>query len=136
MSGLDAGRGLSDNPMRRLPMFSRPSFFAVAAASMLGALVAFFPGTAHAVVLSDCGNIDLSGNESCTLETSGGCTADCTPGNFELQCSADLEASCSGMCNATINASCTSSCVSSCTGGCTSGSFSCEGSCDTDCNGH
>jgi hypothetical protein len=117
-------------------MFSRSSFFAVVAAVMCGAAVAFSPATASATVLSDCGNIDLSSGETCTLETSGGCTADCDPSKFQLQCSADLEASCSGSCNVTIDASCTSTCESSCTGGCTTGSFSCEGSCDADCNGH
>ena len=55
-------------------MFSRPSLFALAAASTIGAFVLFTPATAHAVVLTSCGNIDLDGSESCTLVTSGGCT--------------------------------------------------------------
>jgi hypothetical protein len=117
-------------------MFSRPSFFAVGAAVLFGALVAFSPATANATVLSACGNIDLSGNETCTVETSGGCTAACNPQDFTLQCSADLEVMCSGMCTVTADATCVTNCASSCTGGCTTGSFSCEGSCDADCNGH
>jgi hypothetical protein len=117
-------------------MFSGSSFFAAGTAVMIGGLVAFSPATAHATVLSDCGNIDLSGNETCQLETSGGCTVKCNADDFQLQCSADLETSCSGGCNFTADVNCTTACVASCTGGCTTGSFSCEGSCDTDCNGH
>jgi hypothetical protein len=119
-------------------MFSRPKFFAAVAASMFGALVAFFPGTAHATYLSDCGNIDLSGNESCTFETSGGCTAQCTPVNLQVSCSASLEASCSGGCTGSVEASCTSSCSGSCMTNCSAnpGSFNCSGSCEADCSGH
>jgi len=117
-------------------MFSRPKFFAAVAASMFGALVAFFPGTAHAVILTDCGGVDLDQGTTCSLAASADCSTQCTAPSFQLQCSADLEASCSGGCSAMIDASCTTACVSSCTGGCSSGSFSCEGSCDTDCNGH
>ena len=117
-------------------MFPRPKFFAAVAGFMLGALVAFFPATAHATYLSACGNIDLTGNESCTLETSGGCTGSCMPVNFDVTCAASLEASCGGTCHGTIDASCSATCVSSCMGGCTAPSFSCQGSCETDCQGH
>src|SRR5579863_892705 len=117
-------------------MHSRPSLLAVAAASVLGALVAFTPGSAQAKVLSNCGNIDLDSGATCTFETSGGCTADCTPLKFQLSCSAQLEASCSGSCNATVDVNCSTSCEASCTGSCTPGSVDCEGYCDTDCSGH
>jgi hypothetical protein len=118
-------------------MFSRSTFFAAVAATGIGALVAFTPGTAHAVILTDCGNVDLDANTTCSLAATGDCSAQCTAPNFQLQCSADLEASCSGQCNASASASCDiSSCEASCMGGCSSGSFSCEGSCDTDCNGN
>ena len=114
-------------------MFRRSSFFAAVAAGVVGAFVVFAPGTASATVISECGNIDFSGTETCTIETSGGCSAQCTPVNVDVQCSAQLEASCSGQCNVSIDASCTTSCESSCTGGCTAGNFSCEGSCTGDC---
>jgi hypothetical protein len=119
-------------------MFSRPSFFAVVAPAMLGALVAFSPATAHATVLSDCGNIDLSGNESCSFMTSGGCTSQCTPVNVDVSCAGQLETMCGGTCNGTIDTSCTSTCTSSCTATCMAnpGSFSCSGSCEADCSGH
>jgi len=117
-------------------MFSRPKFFAAVAASMFGALVAFYPGTAHAIILSDCGGVDLDSGTTCSLAATADCSTQCTAPNFQLQCSADLEASCSGGCMGSIDANCSATCVSSCTGGCTSGNFSCEGSCDTDCNGH
>ncbi len=117
-------------------MFSRTKFFAAVAATTLGALVAFFPGTAHAVILSDCGGIDLDANTTCSLAASADCATQCTPPNFTLQCSADLEASCNGMCNASASAMCDlSKCEASCMGGCSPGSLACEGSCDTDCNG-
>jgi hypothetical protein len=117
-------------------MFSRSTFFAAVAASTMGALVAFLPATAHATVLSACGNIDLSGDETCTFETSGGCQAQCTPVNVDVSCSAQLEASCSGGCTGSIDANCSATCVSSCTGGCSAGNFSCSGSCEADCSGH
>jgi len=116
-------------------MFSRPKFFAGVAASMFGALVAFFPGTAHAVILTDCGGVDLEAGTTCSLAASADCDTQCTAPSFQLQCSADLETSCSGMCNLMASASCDiMKCESSCTGGCSAGNFTCEGSCDSDCN--
>ncbi len=116
-------------------MTRRSSSFAALAASIAGAVVALVAGDAHATVVQSCGNLDFSGSETCTLETSGGCTAQCTPVNVDVQCSAQLEASCSGGCNVNIDASCTTSCEASCTGGCSAGNFSCEGSCSADCEG-
>jgi len=117
-------------------MFRRSSLLAAVAGGIVGAFVVFSPATAGATVISECGNIDFSGSETCTLETSGGCTAQCTPVNVDVQCSAQLEASCSGQCNLNIDATCTTQCESSCTGGCSAGNFSCEGSCSADCEGH
>jgi hypothetical protein len=111
-------------------MFRRSSLFPVLAAGVAGAFVVFSPGTASATVVSACGNLDFSGSESCTIETSGGCEADCTP----LNCTASLEASCNGQCNVTIDANCSSTCEAKCTGRCSAGNFSCEGGCSSDCD--
>jgi hypothetical protein len=119
-------------------MFSRSSFFAVGAALMFGAVATFSPTVAQAKVLTDCGNIDLSGNESCTFETSGTCTADCTPVSVEASCSANLEATCSGGCTAMVDATCNTDCTANCSTSCTAdpGSFSCSDSCEADCSGN
>ena len=117
----------------------RTSLPAVAGAALLGALVGLVPRAARAdAYLSACGNIDLSGNESCTVEMSGGCMAQCEPVNLQVSCSAQLEASCSGSCSGTADVMCTGSCQSSCMGQCTGnpGSFNCQGSCEADCSGH
>ena len=119
----------------------RSSLPAIAAASLLGALVGLVPGTAHATYLSACGNIDidLSGGNSCQFETSGGCTAQCTPVNVDATCAAQLETSCtSDGCSAMIDASCSTTCEGNCETSCMAnqGSFSCSGSCEADCSGH
>ncbi len=101
------------------------------------ALVALVPGEARADILSSCGNIDLSGNAQCTLDTSGGCTAKCTPLSFEASCAAELETTCSGQCTATIDAMCSASCNTTCAASCMAnpGNFTCQGSCEADCDG-
>lgn len=117
----------------------RSSFPAIVAATLLGALVGLTPGAARAdAYLSACGNIDLSSGVSCTIETSGGCTAQCTPVNLQVSCSASLETSCSGGCTGSVDASCTSTCSGSCMTNCMAnpGSFNCSGSCEADCSGH
>jgi hypothetical protein len=104
------------------------------AAFALGSL----PRAARADILSDCGNIDIQANAQCTMEVSGGCTAQCTPINFQASCSASLQAQCSGGCTASASASCTGSCDTNCNASCTAnpGTFNCEGSCEADCSGN
>ena len=108
-------------------------------AAALAAVGVLFAGSARADVLSACGDaVESAGQVDCKVETMGGCTADCQPVNFEVACSAQLNAMCSGMCTATATASCTGSCMGSCTGSCSGnpGSFSCQGSCETSCEGN
>lgn len=112
----------------------------VSAVSAVGALVAF-PGVAHAG-LESCGNIQVSADAQCKVETMGGCTAQCTPISFQGACSASLETSCNGTCNATVDVACQGSCKTDCTATkCTAdpGSFdcaaSCKGTCEADCTG-
>jgi MYXO-CTERM domain-containing protein len=91
---------------------------------------------ARADILSSCGNIDVQASEMCTLQTSGGCMASCTPINFQASCAAQLETTCSGSCTATATATCTGSCSGNCVSNCMAnqGSFSCQGSCEADCD--
>jgi hypothetical protein len=108
-------------------------------ASLVGLGVMLAPGSAQADQVSVCGNLDFSGNEHCTLETSGGCTAQCTPVNFQASCDVNLEkVMCSGGCTAMVDVNCESSCSGGCTGSCMAdpGHFDCEGSCDADCSAH
>ncbi len=102
-----------------------------------GALVVSAPGVARADLLSSCGNIDVQANASCKLETSGGCSADCTPVHFEAACAAQLEVMCSGQCTASADVNCTASCSGNCEASCNAqpGTFDCEGSCEADCSG-
>lgn len=91
------------------------------------------PATAHAD-LSACGNINVTADEQCKLVTSGGCTAQCTPINFQAACSAQLEVSCEGQCTAQASASCTGACdLSGCEASCSAdpGNFSCSADCET-----
>lgn len=116
----------------------RPTSFLVALAGVsFASFVAFIPAEARADILSSCGNLDIAGSAKCTLDTSGGCTAKCTPVSFEASCAAELETTCSGQCTATVDASCTGSCSASCDASCMAnpGNFSCQGSCEADCDG-
>jgi hypothetical protein len=119
-------------------MATRTSLFALIAASSLGALALFTPGTANAKPIPSCGNIDFSGSENCTFEASATCTGDCDPSKLQVSCSAQLEANCTGSCTGGVQVSCDlQGCEASCSGGCTAnpGSFDCEGSCESDCGG-
>ncbi len=113
--------------------------FASLALALAAFVVVFLPGReARADSLSSCGDIFLdAANTSCTLETSGGCTADCTPLKFQLACSASLELSCTGGCNADVDVDCSGSCEATCMGGCTAdpGSFDCNADCTGSCEG-
>jgi hypothetical protein len=87
-----------------------------------------------------CGNIDVRAEETCTVETSGGCTAKCTPISIEAACAGKLDVTCNGQCTGTAEATCTASCdVTACEAHCNADppSFSCQGECeanlDADC---
>jgi hypothetical protein len=107
--------------------------FAFAFAIALGALPLLATENAHAG-LAACGNIDLQANAMCETEVSGGCTANCTPVNFELACSAKLDASCEGSCPQVPSVSCTGSCEASCKSECevTPAMYDCSASCKAD----
>ncbi len=109
--------------------------FASAVAMAFAALSLLASRPASAAVLTSCGNLDATASSSCVLETSGGCTADCTPVNFEASCAAQLETSCSGGCNVSADVNCNGSCTASGGGNgmADPGSFDCAGSCETDC---
>lgn len=112
--------------------------FAFAVASF-GA-VALVPRAAHAG-LEACNNIEVSADARCQVLTQGGCTAQCEPVNFDLQCSAKLEATCNGQCAAQADVSCTGSCQADCLGTCQANpgtldcSANCKASCEADCSG-
>jgi hypothetical protein len=108
-----------------------------ALALAVGALVGFTSSEAHATVVPSCGGLDLFQDSSCQLQTSGGCTASCTPINFQAQCSANLSVSCNGSCSASADVMCTGGCSATCEGNCTTnpGSFTCEGDCEATCDG-
>src|SRR3954449_5701414 len=92
------------------PMLKRLSYVGA-----LALLPSFFIARPAYAGIEACGNIDVKANATCELDTSGGCTARCTPVSFEAQCSADLEVDCKGSCNVSASATCTASCnVDSC----------------------
>src|SRR5580704_154303 len=94
-------------------------------ALVTGAMVTLAAGSARADLLSACGGAVVDGNEMCQVEASVSCTANCTPPNLAVSCSAMLEAGCTGGCTATAP-SCEGSCMSSCMGSCQPGTFNCE----------
>src|SRR5262249_1335858 len=91
----------------------------------------------HTAIADDnpCGKFNFSaqGTLECHLETSGGCSALCTP--------LDFQAECSGECTASIDPQCAATCQGDCSAECTAdpGSLDCEGrceaNCETDCKG-
>lgn len=104
--------------------------------STVAAIAFFAPRVADAGIES-CGNIDVKAEAQCKVETSGGCTAQCTPLKFEAACSAKLETQCKGTCKATASVDCKTSCTGSCKGKCEAdpGSLDCSGSCKASCEG-
>ncbi|MEO8800902.1 MAG: hypothetical protein ABI551_23625 [Polyangiaceae bacterium] len=104
--------------------------FAVAGSLFLSA------GVAHAADLSSCGDIFVDAGATCTVETSGGCEAQCTPVNVTASCSAKLQATCEGSCNVDASADCTTSCQGTCEGSCNAdpGSLDCQGNCEGTCS--
>ena len=107
---------------------------------LLAALAAPLVSSSARAGIDACGNIDIQGTEHCEADVTGGCTAKCTPVNFELACHGKLEASCEGQCTATLP-SCQTDCEGSCSANCTAdpGHFNCdadcESTCEADCSG-
>ncbi len=92
--------------------------------------------SAFAAPVAACGGIDFPEGVSCEVQTSGGCTAACTPVNVDTQCAVTLTGGCSGMCTAQAQASCTGSCNMQCQTDCmANASFDCDASCNTQCQG-
>ncbi len=93
------------------------------------------PRLAHAG-LESCGNINVKAEAKCTVETSGGCTAKCTPVSVQAACEGKAVVSCDGECTGSVDATCTGSCESDCSAKCTvnPGTYSCAGSCEGSCN--
>ena len=105
-----------------------------AAVTLFGCLL--LPESASAGI-SACGDIDIEANAKCEVYVEAACVARCEPINFELSCSADLQAACTGSCHAELDLSCQESCASVCVPDCTldPGSFDCQGECELDCGG-
>ncbi len=104
-------------------------------------LLAFGPllvaSPASAASLADCGNIDVEANAMCEVDTSGGCTARCTPVNFEAQCDASGGIECRGSCTGSASATCTAACdVTNCEAECTANPpmFDCSANCSVEGN--
>ena len=114
----------------------RPSHLLFASTALVGSL--FFAENAFAGAVQDaCGQFDFSAVGECHLDTSGGCDAKCTPVNVDVQCSAELYASCNGSCSASADVECTGSCDTSCEASCSGhADFDCNGNCQATCTGH
>ncbi len=87
---------------------------------------------AQAANVTDCGNIDVEANATCSVQTGVSCEANCTP----INCSAALYASCQGSCNVTPP-SCDVSCSGTCQGQCSANAnFDCTANCTGTCQGN
>jgi hypothetical protein len=73
-----------------------------------------------------CGKFEFTGDISCKIEVSGGCTADCTP--------LKLEAGCSGSCSGTAQQTCTGNCGAMCVAQCDPMALDCFAGCHTECD--
>lgn len=77
-----------------------------------------------------CGNFNLDyiskNGISCKIEVEGGCTAKCTPLQFE--------AGCSGQCTATATTDCTASCGTQCVAQCDPAKLDCFTGCHDECD--
>jgi hypothetical protein len=98
---------------------------ALCAATMV--LTASAPAHAAREDLGPCGFFDFSEGLSCKLETSGGCTAKCSP----LQ----VTAACTGGCTASITqTNCTSNCGAQCIKECNPAKLDCFVGCHAECD--
>jgi hypothetical protein len=75
---------------------------------------------------SPCGTFDFSSGISCSIQVSGGCTAQCTPIKFE--------AACSGHCTSTATQTCTDTCGTQCVAQCDPQLLDCFSGCHTECD--
>lgn len=92
------------------------------------------PRLAHAG-LESCGNINVKAEAQCKVETSGGCSAKCTPVSFHAACEGKAVVQCDGQCTGTVDAECTGSCETDCSAKCKvdPGNYNCAGSCEASC---
>ncbi len=92
------------------------------------ALLALSAKPAHATQVEACGNFDfdLSAGLSCKIEVEGGCSAECTPLNFE--------AACTGGCTATPDPNCVDGCGTQCVATCNPELLDCFAGCHGECD--
>jgi MYXO-CTERM domain-containing protein len=92
------------------------------------AAIAIAAPTANATDIAACGNFDfdLTSGLNCKIEVEGGCTASCTPLNFE--------AACTGGCTATPDPNCTDSCGEQCVATCNPALLDCFAGCHDECD--
>jgi hypothetical protein len=95
-------------------------------AAVLAAAPLFAAGTARAEDNGPCGNFDFSGDISCKVQVSGGCTASCdTP---------KVTVACGGKCTATSTSTCTGSCGTACLQECNPELLDCFAGCHAECD--
>jgi hypothetical protein len=90
------------------------------------AALAFTSTSAHAEAVAECGNFDFTDGINCEVKVEGGCTAECTPLNFE--------ASCTGVCTATADTQCTGTCGEQCVVTCNPELLDCFAGCHGECD--
>jgi MYXO-CTERM domain-containing protein len=101
--------------------------FAPAALLFAASMSAASAASASATCTTSKGEVTINDTTSCHFETSGGCSAKCTPLAFT--------ATCGGSCSASADGACTSSCETTCNTECTKqpDTFTCKGYCTVDC---
>jgi MYXO-CTERM domain-containing protein len=77
-------------------------------------------------VSGPCGTFAFTGDLSCKVQVSGGCTASCTPISFEV--------SCDGHCTATTTQTCTDDCGTACVARCDPKLLDCFAGCHDECD--
>lgn len=88
-------------------------------------------GQARAQTAEACNNVEVSGDEQCTVLVENECTTQCEPASFVLAC----DGQCEGVCTETATQSCVEECDTTCVEECEvdPGSFSCTLTCSSDC---
>jgi hypothetical protein len=104
------------------------SFVRASIALLVAIGVAFAARTARAQDASStpCGKFDFSNGLSCKIEVSGGCTAKCTPLNFEVGCT--------GGCTGTAMTTCVNDCGTTCVAMCNPQFLDCFAGCHAECD--
>ncbi len=96
-------------------------------ASGIAAIALSRPALADRQDLGACGTFDFSEGLNCKIEVSGGCTAKCTPIQFE--------AACKGGCTATATqTNCTNNCGTTCIQQCNPAKLDCFVGCHGECD--